>query len=290
MVYTSHRRTGKRNRKRTFFCILLFFTQTALFAQTTVTRDITVQVNKPGAAIRPTMWGIFFEDINMAADGGLYAQLVKNRSFEFNNPLMGWKEWTAAPGNGSVLVLNRSAENPDNPRFIRVTHYSDGAYGLVNEGFRGMGIKKGETYHFSVRATAYRDASLTLRLELQAPDGKVIGSARLTVPSNSRAHEPAFDPWVRWARDTVSFTATATEPHARLYIGFEGQGTVDLDMIPLPRPYLETTTRWPPRRSCPAPGRYAPRLHPLPRRLHRRRPGSRQPLPVEKNGRKSGRP
>lgn len=55
MVYTSHRRTGKRNRERTFFCMALFFTQTALFAQTTVTQDITVQVNKPGAAIRPTI-------------------------------------------------------------------------------------------------------------------------------------------------------------------------------------------------------------------------------------------
>jgi alpha-N-arabinofuranosidase len=188
--------------------------------QTSFAQDITVRVDKPGAAIRPTMWGIFFEDINMAADGGLYAELVKNRSFEFNNPLMGWQAKTAAPGNGTVLVLNQSAENPDNPRFIRVTHYTDAAYGLVNEGFRGMGIKQDETYHFSVWSRS--TAPMTLRLELQTPGGQIIGSAKRTL------NNPGS-----WKKDSVSFTATTTEPHARLYIGFEGQGTIDLDMISL---------------------------------------------------------
>jgi alpha-N-arabinofuranosidase len=52
---------------------------------------LSVMLDKPGAKIQPTMWGIFFEDINFAADGGLYAELVKNRSFEFAAPMMGWK-------------------------------------------------------------------------------------------------------------------------------------------------------------------------------------------------------
>ena len=51
---------------------------------------ITVKADKPIAAVQPTMWGIFFEDINFGADGGIYAELVKNRSFEFSMPLMGW--------------------------------------------------------------------------------------------------------------------------------------------------------------------------------------------------------
>src|SRR5665213_3833482 len=51
---------------------------------------ITIQANKPVAEVQPTMWGIFFEDINMAADGGIYAELVKNRSFEFAKPMDGW--------------------------------------------------------------------------------------------------------------------------------------------------------------------------------------------------------
>src|SRR5579872_3335834 len=174
MVYNSQHRHRRRNRERMFFGAFLFFFISQLFSQTAVSQEIAVQVDKPGATIRPTMWGIFFEDINMAADGGLYAELVKNRSFEFNNPLMGWTEHSSVPGNGSILVLNRAAENPDNPRFIRVTHFSDGGYDLVNEGFRGMGIRQGETYHFSVYDRPA--APITLRLELQDANGQPIGS------------------------------------------------------------------------------------------------------------------
>ncbi|MEN9686750.1 MAG: hypothetical protein RLZZ28_2536, partial [Bacteroidota bacterium] len=56
------------------------------------THHAVIKLNEPKASISTSMWGIFFEDINLAADGGIYAELVKNRSFEFNNPLMGWKE------------------------------------------------------------------------------------------------------------------------------------------------------------------------------------------------------
>jgi hypothetical protein len=53
--------------------------------------NIQVQVDQPGAAIPPTLFGLFFEDINFGADGGLYPERVKNRSFEFPEPMMGWK-------------------------------------------------------------------------------------------------------------------------------------------------------------------------------------------------------
>jgi alpha-L-arabinofuranosidase len=215
MVKNSQYYSTKRNRKR-ISSLFLF----ALFMQTVLAQDIVLQANKPGAAVQPTMWGIFFEDINMAADGGLYAELVKNRSFEFNNPLMGWTEKSATPGNGTILVLNRSAESPGNPRFIRVSHFTDGAYSLSNEGFRGMGIKVGETYHFSVRSRS--NAPITLLLALESPGGNAIARSKLTL-------NPSQD----WTKDTVSFTANATEAHARLTIGFEGRGSVDLDMISL---------------------------------------------------------
>lgn len=205
-----------RNRKRLFFSQLFL----VLFLQQVAAQDLVLQVDKPGAPIQPTMWGIFFEDINMAADGGLYAEMVKNRSFEFNNPLMGWSEHSSIPGTASLLVLNRSAESPDNPRFIRVSHYSDSPYSLTNEGFRGMGIKAGETYHFSVWDRP--NAPITLHLQLQTPDGQTIGSTKLTL-----------SPGQNWKRDTVSIAVTATEAHARLNIAFEGQAIVDLDMISL---------------------------------------------------------
>src|SRR5579872_3752829 len=127
--------------------------------------DIVVQADKPGPVISPTMWGIFFEDINMAADGGLYAELVKNRSFEFNLPLMGWKVHSETPGSGTVLVINRGQESPSNPRYVRVSHYiSEAGFGLSNEGFRGMGVREGERYHFSVWDRA--GAGMGLRIGL----------------------------------------------------------------------------------------------------------------------------
>jgi len=216
MVKNSQHRRSKRNRKCLFFSQLFF----VLFIQQLAAQDIVLQADKTVAAIQPTMWGIFFEDINMAADGGLYAELVKNRSFEFNSPLMGWTESSATPGNGSTLVVNRAAENPDNPRYIRVTHYTDGPYSLSNEGFRGMGIRAGETYRFSVWDRP--NAPVTLRLELQTPEGRSIAAAQLTL-----------SPTPDWKKDTVSFIATTTEAHAHLSIAFEGQATVDLDMISL---------------------------------------------------------
>src|SRR5688572_29616611 len=80
---------------------------------------IVVKPHEIRATVQPTMWGVFFEDINMGADGGLYAELVKNRSFEFNRPLMGWKILGKPATEGDFLILNRQSENTSNPRFLR---------------------------------------------------------------------------------------------------------------------------------------------------------------------------
>src|SRR5665648_333858 len=144
----------------TIFCLLFVMES---FSQE---RNLTVNVNKPIAPIQPTMWGIFFEDINMAADGGIYAELVKNRSFEFFKPLMGWEILKPDTTTG-VLILNRSETNPANPRYARISiGEGDDSFGLSNEGFRGMGIKKGMTYHFSVSARQAEGSTLEMRIEI----------------------------------------------------------------------------------------------------------------------------
>ncbi|HVF98181.1 MAG TPA: alpha-L-arabinofuranosidase C-terminal domain-containing protein, partial [Flavisolibacter sp.] len=186
------------------------------------TKTMIVKVNEAKADVQPTMWGVFFEDINMGADGGLYAELVKNRSFEFFKPLMGWtvKQKT----EGDVLVLNRKEENSTNPRFIRVTsrNAARGQAGLLNEGFRGMGIKQGLRYDFSL---LYRQQKpgVKLHVELQNAAGKIIGETAL-VPAVSKPS---------WNKQSVSLVATATEPKAKLAVWFEGTGVVDLDMLSL---------------------------------------------------------
>jgi alpha-N-arabinofuranosidase len=86
------------------------------FAQTNPV--ITVKANEIKAAVQPTMYGIFFEDINFGADGGLYAELVKNRSFEFYRPLMGWREIKPQNSKDAIEFLIRG-ENAPNPRYAR---------------------------------------------------------------------------------------------------------------------------------------------------------------------------
>jgi hypothetical protein len=105
--------------------------------------NLVVQVNKIIAPVQQTMWG-FFEDINMGADGGIYAELVKNRSFEFYKPMMGWTVSGKSAAEGDVLVVNRNEINEANKRYIRVTvnQAAQGDLFMINEGFRGMGIKK----------------------------------------------------------------------------------------------------------------------------------------------------
>ncbi len=198
--------------------MILFLT--SLNAQQT----LTVKVNEPKAEIQPTMWGVFFEDINLGADGGIYAELVKNRSFEFFKPLMGWTVHQKQFNEGAVLVVNRKEENTANPRFIRVTatNAAKGDLGLTNEGFRGMGIKKDVRYDFSVM---YRHpkAGIKLHVELVDSTGKNLGGTTVT-PTETGGD---------WHKTKASFTANATEPKAKMNIWFEGNGVIDLDMISL---------------------------------------------------------
>lgn len=205
--------------KRIFWIALIILTQEFCFGQKAIV--ISVNIDKPVAAIQPTMWGIFFEDINLAADGGIYAELVKNRSFEFFKPLMGWKIMKPDTTTG-VLIVNQSKTNPANPRFARIAiAEGEKSFALSNEGFRGMGIKKGMNYHFSVFARQLEGSTLKMHLELESPKGEVIGSVNVIPESKD------------WKKCSVSFSATATEPKAKLNIWFEGKGAMDLDMISL---------------------------------------------------------
>ena len=185
---------------------------------------IMVQVDHTIAEVQPTMWGVFFEDINLGADGGIYAELIKNRSFEFYKPMMGWKVLGKPLTEGDFLVVNRQKTDIANPRFLCVTLHNNkkGTIGLNNEGFRGMGIKKNVGYDFSIM---YRQASPAVKMyiELVNEKGDNIGSASVSTTNNGN----------EWKKVKTSFTATATAAKASVNIWFEGDGTIDLDMISL---------------------------------------------------------
>src|ERR1700691_6652510 len=146
---------------------------------------IEVQADKPGAKINPAMWGIFFEAINFGADGGLYAELVKNRSFEFPEPLMGWIKISPSLAKGELSVRTENPLNSSNPHYVRIESEGSAPFGISNEGFRGMGLRDGETYNFSAWARQAGDEDSILTVKLMGEDGTVLDSAQVTPPRNT---------------------------------------------------------------------------------------------------------
>src|SRR6187551_2428780 len=200
---------------RKFFTLILFaFCWASKLPAQTI---LTIQTDKPTADVQPTMWGIFFEDINYGADGGLYAELVKNRSFEFFQPLMGWSQYKnekyAVNNAGDALIISRGEESV-NPRFARINVLQDKGYGLSNEGFFGMGIKKDMTYTFSIMASQ-QEGNTKIRVELVDSKGKSLGEASIS-PSGKD-----------WKKYTIALKANTTEPKAKLNLWFEGKGVLD---------------------------------------------------------------
>ena len=176
------------------------------------------------AEIAPTMYGIFFEDINFAADGGLYAELVKNRSFEFTLPKMGWLEPNSDrhsynSESGISMVVQQSLK-ATNTNFLRVQVTNAKGYELINEGFRGMGIKKNESYDFSI-SCANPLGITKIIAEIIDEKKKVIGSTSI---------EPRSGQWTSYE---TSFKASATVEKAQLRLRFEGKGSIDIDFVSL---------------------------------------------------------
>jgi alpha-L-arabinofuranosidase len=200
--------------------ILFFSISACLITAFSQTNTIVIQPDKKIADISSTMWGLFFEDINFAADGGVYAEMIKNRSFEFNIPFMGWRRLLGRNPQGRIDVFNSG--NPNNPRYIQIINNSaDSLIGLQNDGFRGMGVKEGVAYNFSVMAKKNGGGNPSLELQLINSKGEIIGKSSL----NNFSSE--------WKKYTTSFTSSATDTKAAVKVLMKGIGTLQMDMISL---------------------------------------------------------
>lgn len=204
------------NKKRLLSCIIAASSLLGAYAQP---HTFDVNTKKVGAAVQPTMYGIFFEDINYAADGGLYGELVKNRSFEFPDALMGWKAF------GKFEVKN------DGP-FERCPHYvvlnysghNDTATGLQNEGYFGIGIEKDEEYRFSVWAkTVSGDANVEVSLvdESTMEEHQEFATAELKVSGNE------------WKKYELILKSPKTVQKANLRLLLKGKNGVALEHVSL---------------------------------------------------------
>ncbi|MPT30425.1 MAG: alpha-L-arabinofuranosidase [Chryseobacterium sp.] len=174
--------------------------------------------------IQPTMYGIFFEDINFAADGGIYAELIKNRSFEFDEPLTGWKQQntkTLSPNLDSGFLTIITDKSKTNKNYARITVWNDKNYVLENEGFRGIGLHQGEKYDFSFNLENISGNISTINTSLIDEKGKIISTVPILIKGKG------------WQKYTAVFSPSRTVEKAKLQITFTGNGVVNMDMISL---------------------------------------------------------
>lgn len=204
-------------KKTNFFAALLMAAMTSLSAS--AQHQFAVQANKPGVEIQPTMYGIFFEDINFGADGGLYAEMVENRSFEFPQRLMGWNTF------GNVTISDVKPAFNRNPHYVTLetAGAKEKQTGLENRGFFGMGLKKDMKYDFSVYARLHllNGKEAKIRVEIVDSKNNVIDKQQVKVTNN------------KWQKVTATLTSKVTDPKGLMRIFLEGTESVDLDHISL---------------------------------------------------------
>lgn len=192
--------------------------------KTTKTHFLDLDGTSTNIKIQPTMYGIFFEDINFAADGGLYAELIKNRSFEFDEPLTGWKQpntKTLSPNLDSGFLTIITDKSKSNKNYARITVWNDKNYSLENEGFRGIGLHQGEKYDLSFNLENISGNISAINTSLINENGTVISSVSTIIKGGG------------WQKYNAVFAPSKTVEKAKLQITFTGKGVVNMDMISL---------------------------------------------------------
>ena len=185
--------------------------------------SLTIDVEDEIHDISDLLFGIFFEDINFAADGGLYAEMVVNRSFEYtdlalNDALYGWN---TVNGAKAEVRTSRSRLNENNPNYLVLTNTADTPAGIENVGFLdGMSIENGKNYNFSVYAKAVDGYSGKLYVQL-CSGGKVAGEGAIEKISSD------------WQKYTLTLNCTATDSENATLRVMTDKGAVMLDMISL---------------------------------------------------------
>ncbi|MFR3215529.1 MAG: alpha-L-arabinofuranosidase C-terminal domain-containing protein [Dysgonomonas mossii] len=209
-----------------FLSLTLSVSFLQLYAQKSSTAKITVDVGTPGHTISPTLFGIFFEDINLSADGGLYAELIRNRSFEDADTLQYWKFIGAQKkSTASIIKANVHSSppvpplNPYNRKSLLIDF--DGSFKLENNGYWGIHVASGERYLFKLAACAVGGLKTPLQVKIVSADGNVLASGEI----NGITSEWKYYPLV--------LTASAGDSNARLEISSSGNGKLFLDMVSL---------------------------------------------------------
>lgn len=196
---------------------------------------LTVHLDRPGPAVSPRLYGLFFEEINHAGDGGLYAEMVRNRSFEDDASRPdGWS--AVALGDAQVnLALDTSRPlNAQNPRALRLDispskdSKAGALVGVANEGYWGVALRRGEPYQVSFYARCDERFAV-------GKNGAVVSVRLMGANGTVYAGRARAGLGTAWKRFTMPLLSSETDPKARLVLSFDGtrSGSIYLDMVSL---------------------------------------------------------
>jgi alpha-L-arabinofuranosidase len=179
-------------------------------------KRVEINVEHPGVLIPETIFGVFFEDINFAADGGIYAELIKNRSFEFDPPIMGWEPF------GNVTISSDKPCFKNNPHYARLSFQDElSGTGLDNTGFKGLPVKNGDTYTLSFYSRNLSDSNMIIQAQLLGSQGEILSRQDVRISSNT------------WSKYEVQLIPTRTTANGRFRMLLISKGEIDIDHISL---------------------------------------------------------
>jgi alpha-N-arabinofuranosidase len=190
---------------------------------------LEVIIEDHGKPISPDLFGIFFEDLSNAADGGLYAELIQNRSFEYTGAdhsgwgsLTGWSLNVGNDPNASIKVESTEPLNTHNPEYsVITTHKSGAGVSLRNSGFDGIVVKAGQRYKVSLFARQVSGHTAPLIVRIEGKSGEVLGSVTLSKPG------------LNWQKFAATIAVEKSDTDASLAILDNSMGSVALDVVSL---------------------------------------------------------
>lgn len=186
--------------------------------------SINVDASNPGIKVSPNLYGIFFEDINHAADGGLYAELISNRSFEDDDKnIPTWKTAAQEGAKINAQLINKGLLNNAQGKALQLTIAAKPAAtaSLINEGFWGINAVQGRTYKLSFWAKGSYKGGLKARLT-NAKGDKVYAETALNAKVGKK-----------WTKYTAELTANGNDAKAQFELVADGKGTIVLDVVSL---------------------------------------------------------
>jgi alpha-L-arabinofuranosidase len=187
------------------------------------TATVTVQANQPAAVISSNLFGIFFEEISMAGDGGIYAELIRNRSFEDASTPVQWMLVTNGVAAGSFAIDTSLPLSATNTQALKLTRTSGtGSIGAVNNGYYGIPLVSGSAYNLGFYARSVGGFNGNIAVSLESTNGGTT-YAQNTVGALTAS----------WQHYSLSLTPNATDPSARLALRLSQNGSVCLDFVSL---------------------------------------------------------